>query len=546
MENSKSKILTIIALLCSIVGVNAQNTVGLISNSSDAFDGYTLFAPIGSTTTYLINNCGEKVHSWPSTYRPGQSVYLLENGNLLRTGNTNNDAFDAGGTGGVIEMIDWEGNVIWDYTISSASECQHHDVEYLPNGNILAIVWKSYTELEAALAGRTKSGTTLWSEKIIEIQPDYSNNSASIVWEWQVWDHLVQDENAAAENFGSVENSPELIDLNFVSGPPTASDWLHINSVDYNAELDQIVLSNHNFSEVWIIDHSTTTEESKGSTGGTYGKGGDLLYRWGNPKTYGQGSNANQKLFVQHNAQWIPSGSMDSGKIMVFNNQAGSDYSTVDVLSPPIDAVGNYSYTGSAYAPTDFDWTYTATPASDFYAVNISGAQRLPNGNTLICEGPNGRFFEVDYSGITVWEYISPISRTGIINQGSIPNGNLVFRAERYPMDFIGLEGRDLTSKGYIESGSTFPCVTYTDIKNLDSVSISIYPNPTNTTLSIEADFSMESIEVFSLVGEKLLSMNPNSKTYVVNVSVLKSGNYVVKISDFNKFERVKRISIIH
>ncbi len=126
----------------------AQQTVGLFLNTPSSFNGYTLFAPLTNQTTYLIDNCGEEIHSWNSSYRPGNAVYLLEDGNLLRTGNTTNTTFDAGGSGGIVEMIDWNGNVIWDFTISSSSECQHHDVEYLPNGNILAIVWDSKSSTE--------------------------------------------------------------------------------------------------------------------------------------------------------------------------------------------------------------------------------------------------------------------------------------------------------------------------------------------------------------------------------------------------------------
>lgn len=196
----------------------AQQTVGLFSNTIDAYNGYTLFAPMTSTTTYLINNCGEKVHSWNATDKPGLSAYLLENGSLLRTINTGNTTFTAGGSGGGMEMLDWNGNVRWNYTISNALECQHHDIAYLPNGNVLMVVWDSKTAAEATQAGRTTSGATLWSEKIIEIQPDTINGGGTIVWEWKAWDHLVQDADSTKDNFGNVSASPELVNVNFTSG----------------------------------------------------------------------------------------------------------------------------------------------------------------------------------------------------------------------------------------------------------------------------------------------------------------------------------------
>ena len=86
------------------------------------FNGYTLFAPLGSTTTYLINNSGEIVHTWDSDYNLGLSVYLLENGNLLRT------AYEGGGgdgAGGRVQEIEWDGTVIWGYDCSSEQHRRH-------------------------------------------------------------------------------------------------------------------------------------------------------------------------------------------------------------------------------------------------------------------------------------------------------------------------------------------------------------------------------------------------------------------------------------
>lgn len=158
-------------LVCNIA---FAQTVGLQNHNSGSFDdGYVLFSPNTSTTTYLIDKCGKQVKTWPSTYRPGQSSYILPDGTLLRTGNINNSTFTAGGTGGIIQKIDWNGNVTWSYTVSDATKCQHHDVKALPNGNILIIAWESKTNTQAIAAGRNPAlvPATLWSEQIIEVQP---------------------------------------------------------------------------------------------------------------------------------------------------------------------------------------------------------------------------------------------------------------------------------------------------------------------------------------------------------------------------------------
>ena len=529
----KLLLLAPIIVLSGLIQLSAQQTVGLFINSFDAYDGYTLFAPIGAKRTYLINNCGEEVHRWNSAYTPGLAVYFLENGNLLRTGLDPNVSFNGGGTGGIIEIIDWNDNVLWTYIISSGVECQHHDIGYLPNGNILAVVWDLKTQAEASLAGRVTFGTSLWSEKIVEIEPDLINGTGTVVWEWKAWDHLVQDVDSTRENYGIVADSPGLININFYLNDPTKKDWLHFNSVDYNAKLDQIVISNHNFNEIWIIDHSTTITEAASSEGGSCGVGGDLLYRWGNPQSYNKGTAADRKLFLQHNAYWIDSAYVDGGMIMIFNNRAGTpvNYSTVNIIDPPLDSLGNYTYTGSAYAPSVFHWTYTAPIPTDFYGANISGAQRLPNGNTLICAGPSGRFFEVDYTGEELWRYVNPVTPTGALVQGSPASANRSFRAERYAKDYPGFDDNTPVSVGYIETGSTFPCETYNSVEDKAPNAWSlVYPNPANSEITVSTDYIITSVSIYNLTGVKMLEYRPNSQIRTVNIEHLAAGLYFVKV----------------
>lgn len=534
------KILFLITILLGDSYLFAQQTVGLFLNTADSYNGYTLFAPLANKTTYLIDNCGEKIHSWNSYYPPGISVYLLENGILLRTGKTTNTTFFGGGSGGFIEMIDWNGDIIWDYTISSSTECQHHDIEYLPNGNILAIVWDSKTWEEAAQAGRIISGNTLWSEKVLEIQPDFVNGGGSIVWEWKAWDHLVQDVNINLDNYGTISTSPELIDINFYSGNPNNEDWLHINAIAYNEEFDQIILSNHNFSEIWVIDHSTTTIEAAGHSGGFYNKGGDLLYRWGNPQAYDQGNSGDQMLFRQHDSYWIEDTFTDEGMIMVFNNQAGFmiDYSTVNIIDPPIDANGNYIYSGSSYDPSGFHWTYQAPVPTNFYSANISGARRLPNGNTLICEGSSGKFFEVDWTGNIVWEYVNPVNNLGPITQGSPAVHNSVFRCLRYAPDYSGFDGQTLIPQGYIEPGSTFNCDLYpVGIHDFETkLEVAVCPNPTSDYANIElpSDMKVWVVEIINMQGHIVKKQKIANVQSLIDVRDLPNGVYIIRIHTDN------------
>jgi hypothetical protein len=431
----------------------ADQTVGVFVNEPEAMDGYTLFAPSGSTSTYLIDNEGDLVHEWVSTDQPGQSVYLLEDGDLMRTGSPSSvTSFRTGGAGGLIERIEWDGTVSWSHLHASADHRQHHDIAVLPSGNVLALSWRWHSRSEAIQAGRDSAWITgrLWSDSIVEIEPSGSSGG-TIVWRWNAWDHLVQDHDATLDGYGDPADHPGRIDINWPSEDNTM-DWLHLNAVDYNAELDQIVVSCPRFNEIWIIDHDTSTEEAAGSAG-------DLIYRWGNPAAYGRGDTADQQLFFQHDARWILDDCPGAGDITVFNNGAGRPdgaYSSIEQITPPLLPDATYQLSASnPWGPLLPTWSWTADPAISMYSSYISGAQRLANGNTLVCVGAAGEFLEVSpaLGEDIAWQYINPVTQSGIIEQGeAVPwNQNTVFRATRYASDYIGLAGQDLTPGSPIE-----------------------------------------------------------------------------------------------
>jgi uncharacterized protein (TIGR03437 family) len=177
---------------------------------------------------------------------------------------------------------------------------------------------------------------------------------------------------------------------------------------------------------------------------------------------YGAGKSADEMLYQQHDAQWIAKGRPGAGDILVFNNgvnRPGGDYSSVDELAPPVDANGNYTLSvGSAYAPNKLAWTYFGTGAERYFDGDVSGTERQPNGNTLICYGTHGMLEEVTPAGELVWKYANPVVQTGPLQQGQTPgldqkNQSLaaVFKVRRYAPDYPGLAGQDLTPKGMIE-----------------------------------------------------------------------------------------------
>ncbi len=448
--------------------VAAARTIGLMQNSAKAYPGYTLVSPMHSTATYLLDNAGNYVHKWTSTGEPGRSSYLLENGHMIRASAMMNvGPSTGGGEGGRIEEYDWDGTLVWAYDYYSSTYIAHHDFKVLPNGNVLILAAEKKTLAEVTAAGFkpslldasiTTQGFML-PDYVIEVKPT-KPYGGTIVWEWHIWDHLIQDYDATKNNYGVVVNHPELIDANGTGGQiPQFNN--HVNGIDYNAAFDQVMLSVRGNSELMVVDHGTTTAQAAGHAGGARGKGGDLLYRWGYAQQYDRGTAADRKLWQQHHTHWIEPGYPGAGNILIFNNGIGRGYSSVDEVVPPVDASGNYTLaTGAAYGPSAATWTYVGTPTSSFYSAEISGAQRLPNGNTLITSGFTGNLFEVTSAGETVWQYISPVTTTPQAQGSTIaadPNKagqymNAVFRVSRYGTSYAGLVGRDLTPIGTIET----------------------------------------------------------------------------------------------
>lgn len=448
-----------------------DRTIGLfVHDEKRASPGYTLMAPKHYTRTYLIDNYGQVVNTWDSKFEPGQSAHLLPNGRLLRAafvqvpgGGT------GGGEGGRIEEYDWEGNLTWEFDHATQTYSLHHDIKPLPNGNVIALMVERKTREEAIAAGfrpELLRDTYLLPDAVVEIEP-LRPKGGRIVWEWHVWDHLIQNADPTKANYGTPSAHPELVDPN-ASGQQIPAFWNHMNSIDYNPSLDQIILSVRGNSEAWVIDHSTTKAEAASHAGGQYGKGGDLLYRWGNPRMYGLGTTADKMLFDQHDVQWIETGRLGAGNLLVFNNgisRPGGNASTVDEWVPPVDSSGRYTInSGSAFGPRDLAWTFLGTYGKELYEEAISGAYRLPNGNTLICYGTHGNLVEVTPERETVWHYVNPVVKQGPLWQGQSATRddrghfyNAVFKVRRYAPDYAGLAGRTLAPRGAIElSGTRF------------------------------------------------------------------------------------------
>jgi len=459
-------------------------------------------------------------HKWESEYFAATTAYLLENSDLIRPVKIDKQTgFRAGGIGGGLERLSWQGEQQWFYEFAdSMAFHQHHDIEVLPNGNVLILAWE-YKSMEQAIeAGRlpNKISGALWPTLVVEVQP-IGLNGGDIVWEWHLWDHLIQDIDSDKENYGTVANHPELLDINFLDGKPPQEDWLHCNSIEYVEDYNWIIISSKYLNELYVIDHSTTTEVATTHSGGRYNRGGDFLYRWGNPEAYKRGEGSDQQLFDQHDVTFVVATETEKAKLLLFNNGTSrpeGKYSTINSLILPIDENGFFIQNeNGALNPPTFDWAYQSPDTFKLYSPNGSSAQRLPNGNTLVAEGNSGFFFELNSNDEIVWEYQNPISITGPLEQGTEISGRGItstlasHRARKYSTNYPAFEGKDLSSQGPLERNPIENDCLISSLNNQFNYtrSIQIYPNPVKDHLSIisENNFKYQLFDMNAMLIQK-------------------------------------------
>ena len=414
----KIHVFFILAFSCTETNDNEIEPV-VYSDSIDFYDenlmsdDFVFVVENSSTNSYLINKQGFKVWEWNFDTNSGNDLEILPNGDIVGIFKATDPFIDFGGWGGISKILDKNNTTLWEYDISNENSISHHDVEMLPNGNILVMVWERITN-EVAVGNGVDVETDIFTEKIVEINP--SNNE--IVWEWRSWDHIIQDKFESLPNYGNLNSNPGKININYtVDNPPGGNffeggDIMHANGLDYDPINDIIFLSVNYYDEIWVIDHSTTIQESQSDFGGNYNKGGNLIYRFGNPNTY---DSLGDKLFDKnHFPNLLEDGVDGEGNILVYVNGNSTGQSIVYELELPNQL--NLS-PNSNNEPT-IKWSYTN---DELFATKLSGAVRLSNGNTLITESDYG-LWEITPNGETAWKY----------NKGEVVN---IWRAYHYTID---------------------------------------------------------------------------------------------------------------
>ena len=538
---------------------------------SQQWGDYSLYSVMNSTSAYLVDTNGTQFHSWTNSgKKTGYSCHLLPGGYLLKSVAKTGNSFTGGPICGEVIKVDWNGNIVWDYIYSTTTYCSHHDIRPMPNGNVLLIAYELKTPVQVTQAGST-TNITMWPDKIVEIEPNGATGG-NVVWEWRAWDHLVQNVDSTKDNYQtSIVNHPELLNINY----QTQKDWIHMNGVDYNDSLDQITFSSHYLNEIYVIDHSTTTLEAASHSGGNSGKGGDILYRWGNPAAYGAAGSATLK--VVHDAHWIKSDCPNAGFLVGFNNQGiSNNQSCVDMVDPPYNGY-NYSITpGSAFLPA----SYTNRIPATGYTSNMGNSQQLPNGNSQICVALSGLIYEVDANNTTIWtknvtgsvpksfRYSAcdisgtPPPAPTISQTGNMLNSSVGMFYQWYK-DGNALSGATSSSYTTSANGSyqvsikdTFGCASplsapfVIGATGLNEISMTenlkLFPNPSTGMIYLSSDFADAGefeIQAFDACG-KLIFIGKNAMQ--INLSSFENGLYFISVQNEEMGKVTQKVIITH
>ena len=520
------RILLIASVLLLVSTVEAQD-----------FNGFALYNKAGNNTTYLIDENQNIAHTWNMSEECNYTVHLKENGNLIRGLKYNSNILGGAAEGGKVQEVDPSGNIIWEYVYSDALHLSHHDLTLIGD-NVLLTAWevKSSTELNAA--GYSNATSEKWPTHFIELEADGSGG-ATIVWEWHLWDHMIQDTDSLKPNYGVIEDNPQLFDINMIAssggGPGGSSgDWFHVNGVDYNEELDQIAFSSRTASEIYIIDHSTTTAEAAGHTGGNSGMGGDILYRWGNPANYNT-AGAQVIPAAVHDVRWIENdGRPNAGYLQIFNNSGVSNsQSAIDGIKTPLDTVQGFTYLktpGQAFEPLSYTTRYECA----YSASGQSSSDRMSNGNIYINassgQGGAGVMYEVDSLGNMVWGPYSAQTQKGF----------------RYECDYPGI----IALQPYMNSTATTTCFEGMSVVE-DELQVKVFPNPVKDILEIQLSaLNTEGAEVHivNMLGKIVYThqLGAQENSHQVDFSQLSTGFYFVQISTDNGEKITQKVSHIN
>ncbi len=461
-----NKILTRVIILGSICTVLF---------AQEPYEGLTFYS--SGKSAYLYDMDKNLVHTWKSDYNSAATAHLLRDSSVLYSGRDVNGWSGGVLHGGRFQIIKWNGDLAWDFEYSSSQYCPHHNMEIM-----------YYTddpkEVPNVIASVYQKGTGMGSarpDKLVEIKPT-GLKTGEIVWEWNSWDHKTTDP----------DNHPELLEDPGSNG----REWTHVNNISWNRDLDQLIVDIKSFHEIIILDHSTTTQEAAGSTGGKYGKGGTILYRWGQARNYG--ISGNDYLSGFHGGAWVhticprtfeplPGGGKN---VLFFHND---EHELFEITLPGLGDGVYPRESGAAFGPKEPIWS-----VDQRLSRHEGSIQKLPNGNYLIGD-PDGGIYEIAPSGEKVW------SITGMrCNQ-----------ARRYSYSYldpnVGIKSKSFQSKD---------ALSFTiDTKSQRGLAKITFSKPVRHA----------QVSAFTLSGKKIFSNVLERHSLEWDISSLACGTYIVQ-----------------
>lgn len=330
-----------------------------------------LIGDMGTHNVYLVSVNGDTTHSWKTELPLKLVAMSYLDSCILISVDEDRTVPRERIKNGKLQILDWESNVIWSYSPNTEQYSQHHDLEVLSNGNIMMILYDVKTIDEAIYRGRNPElliDSNLWSEKLVEIKP-VGKDSVEIVWEWSVWDNIIQDFNSLLPNYGVIKDNPDKINLNYpYDGRRVGKDdWLHFNSISYNEDKKQIAVSSNRFGELYIIDYDTKK----------------IIFRWGNLLARGLGDSTDQRLFGVHDVSWV------GDTLIMFNNgfeRPDGEYSTIEKV-----------------IYTSFDnWESKTIYMDSLFSKFMSGVEQIANDTYLVTLGMSGEVYLIKNGKYTI------------------------------------------------------------------------------------------------------------------------------------------------
>ena len=425
------------ALACAAAATLPAQTVfptgTTIFDPARAWSGFTVLSPLATQAVPVIDMNGTIVKRWDGfNNSAGGPARVLPGGYVIAASGAHPPNQES------LELIerDFDGNVVWNFSrneeITTAdgrkifAARQHHDWQredfpsgyYSPESNPnprnqdRTLLLTHVTHLTPAVAD-----VTIEDDRLIEV-----SRTGEVLWEWVASDHI-DEFRFSPEARKVIKSGPAS------NGPAGAAgrrtfDWLHVNSAHYLGPNRWFDAGDTRFAPSNVIISSR-----EASLIAIVGRDGHLLWQMGPDYSASKELRAIRQVIGQHHAHLIPKALPGAGNLLVFDNGGSSGYGFFSPIAP--DGRGALVRATSRVleinpVTLELIWSYTN---ARFYASNISGAQRLPNGNTLITSGPTGRVFEVTKEGVVVWEYVWPAF--GANNQNSI------YRAYRIPYSWI-------------------------------------------------------------------------------------------------------------